>query len=104
MLPRGPAPARVSPAAWNPRCAGDMGARNSPQGRAPVKPLHLVWFLSGYQPRGWLDPRWGTGYDYRDPELYMDCARMLERGCFDGILIADQPSIDDTYTGNIGAS
>jgi FMN-dependent oxidoreductase (nitrilotriacetate monooxygenase family) len=69
-----------------------------------VKPMHLVWFLSGYQPRGWLDPRWGTGYDFRRPELYMDCARTLERGCFDGILIADQPSIDDTYTGSIAAS
>jgi long-chain alkane monooxygenase len=69
-----------------------------------MKPMHLVWFLSGYQPRGWLDPRWGTGYDFRDPELYMDSARALERGCFDGILIADQPSIDDTYTGAIGAS
>ena len=69
-----------------------------------MKPMHLVWFLSGYQPRGWLDPRWGTGYDFRRPELYMDCARALERGCFDGVLIADQPSIDDTYTGTIGSS
>jgi FMN-dependent oxidoreductase (nitrilotriacetate monooxygenase family) len=34
----------------------------------------------------------------------MDSARTLERGCFDGILIADQPSIDDTYTGTISAS
>jgi FMN-dependent oxidoreductase (nitrilotriacetate monooxygenase family) len=67
-----------------------------------VKPLHLVWFLSGYQPRGWLDPRWGTGYDFRKADLYMDGARTLERGCFDGVLIADQPSIDNTYTGGIG--
>jgi FMN-dependent oxidoreductase (nitrilotriacetate monooxygenase family) len=66
--------------------------------------MHLVWFLSGYQPRGWLDPRWGNGYDFRRRELYMDCARILERGCFDGILIADQPSIDDTYTGSMNAS
>jgi len=69
-----------------------------------MKPLHLVWFLSGYQPRGWLDPRWGAGYDFRQADMYMDAARTLERGCFDGILIADQPSIDDTFTGNIGAS
>ena len=69
-----------------------------------MKPLHLVWFLSGYQPRGWLDPRWATGYDFRGPELYMDGARILERGCFDGVLIADQPSIDDTFTGSIAAS
>ena len=67
-----------------------------------MKPLHLVWFLAGYQPRGWLDPRWGAGYDYRKPALYMDAARTLERGCFDGIVIADQQSIDPTYTGAIG--
>lgn len=69
-----------------------------------MKPIHLMWFLSGYQPRGWLDPRWGAGYDFRRPELYLDAARALERGCFDGVLIADQPSIDDTFTGGIGAS
>lgn len=69
-----------------------------------MKPLHLVWFLSGFQPRGWLDPRWGTGYDFRRRDLYMDAARTLERGCFDGILIADQHSIDDTYTGSISAA
>src|SRR5579883_3426747 len=72
--------------------------------RPHMKPLHLVWFLSGYQPRGWLDPRWGKSYDFRRPEMYMDAARELERGCFDGILIADQPSIDDTFTGSIAAS
>lgn len=66
-----------------------------------MKPLHLVWFLAGYEPRGWLDPRWGNRYDYRRRELYMDAARSLERGCFDAILIADQPSIDDTYTGSL---
>ena len=31
----------------------------------------------------------------------MDAARTLERGMFDAVLIADQPSIDDTYTGSI---
>jgi hypothetical protein len=66
---------------------------------AVVKSLHLVWFLGGYQPRGWLDPRWGTGYDFRKADLYMDCGRMLERGCFDGVLFADQQSIDDTLYG-----
>jgi FMN-dependent oxidoreductase (nitrilotriacetate monooxygenase family) len=69
-----------------------------------VKRLHLVWFLGGYQPRGWLDPRWGAGYDFRRPELYTDCARALERGCFDGVLFADQQAIDDTYTGGISAA
>lgn len=66
-----------------------------------MRPLHLVWFLAGYQPRGWLDPRWGTSYDFRGPDLYLDAARILERGCFDAILFADQASIDDTYTGSI---
>ncbi|MGE0733231.1 MAG: NtaA/DmoA family FMN-dependent monooxygenase [Alphaproteobacteria bacterium] len=66
-----------------------------------MKPLHLVWFLAGVCPRGWLDPRWGSNYDFRRPEMYMDAARMLERGCFDGIVIADQPSLDNTYTGSI---
>ncbi|HXU41081.1 MAG TPA: NtaA/DmoA family FMN-dependent monooxygenase [Burkholderiales bacterium] len=69
-----------------------------------MKPFHLFWFLAGYQPRGWLDPRWGNRYDFRGPELYMDAARMLERGCFDGIVIADQPSIDLTYTGTMAAA
>jgi long-chain alkane monooxygenase len=69
-----------------------------------VKRLHLVWLLGRYQPRGWLDPRRGIGYDFRRPELYMDCARALERGSFDGVLFADQQAIDDTYTGGIGAA
>lgn len=69
-----------------------------------MKSLHLVWFLGGYQPRGWLDPRWGAGYDFRKADLYMDCARVLERGCFDGVLFADQQSIDDTYAGALDAS
>lgn len=69
-----------------------------------MRPFHLFWFLAGYQPRGWLDPRWGNNYDFRGPELYMDTARMLERGCFDGIVIADQPSIDLTYTGTMDAA
>jgi len=69
-----------------------------------VRPFHLFWFLAGYQPRGWLDPRWGNNYDFRGPELYMDAARTLERGCFDGIVIADQPSIDNTYTGTTAAA
>jgi FMN-dependent oxidoreductase (nitrilotriacetate monooxygenase family) len=63
--------------------------------------MHLVWFLAGVQPRTWLDPRWGSGYDFRRPELYLDMARMLERGCLDAILIADQTSIDMTYGGSI---
>ncbi|MDB5821110.1 MAG: hypothetical protein JWQ11_4750 [Rhizobacter sp.] len=69
-----------------------------------MKRLHLMWFLSGVQPRGWMDPRWGAGYDFRRPEMYMESAVALERGCFDGILIADQQSIDDTYTGGIDAA
>src|SRR5690606_33553157 len=66
-----------------------------------MKPIHLVWFLAGVQPRNWLDPRWGSGYDFRRPELYLDMAKALERGCLDAILIADQTSIDTTYRGSI---
>lgn len=68
-----------------------------------MQPIHLVWFLAGVQPRNWLDPRLGSGYDFRYPELYIDMARAMERGCLDGILIADQTSIDMTYGGSIDA-
>ncbi|MGE3620649.1 MAG: NtaA/DmoA family FMN-dependent monooxygenase [Acidimicrobiia bacterium] len=66
-----------------------------------MKKLHLLWFLAGIQPRGWLDPRWGTGYDFRRKDVYLDGARTLERACFDGIFVADQPTIDTSYSGTI---
>lgn len=65
-----------------------------------MKPFHLVWFLAGIQPRGWLDPRWGSGYDFRRPDIYVDMARAMEKACLDGILIADQMSIDEHYGGS----
>lgn len=66
-----------------------------------MKPLHLVWFLAGFQPRGWLDPRFGTGYSYASREMYIDSAKSLERACFDGIFVADQPTIDNHLGGSI---
>ncbi|OLT11916.1 hypothetical protein BJF78_25590 [Pseudonocardia sp. CNS-139] len=62
-----------------------------------------MWFLAGYQPRGWFDPRYGSGHDFRRPKHYLEGAQALERGCFDGILIADQPSINNTYNSSIDA-
>jgi FMN-dependent oxidoreductase (nitrilotriacetate monooxygenase family) len=61
------------------------------------KRLHLLWFLAGYQPRGWFDPRYGTGHDFRKAGHYIAGAQAIERACFDGVLVADQPSINDSY-------
>lgn len=69
-----------------------------------LKPFHLVWFLAGYEPRGWCDPRWDPRYDFRRRDVYLDMIRLMEKACLDAILIADQPSIDDTYTGSIDAA
>jgi FMN-dependent oxidoreductase (nitrilotriacetate monooxygenase family) len=64
-----------------------------------VRKIRLAWFTM-MSPRSWLDPAQGFGLDWRDPDLYLDAARHLERGMFDMLIVADGYGITDVYKGS----
>lgn len=54
----------------------------------------------GHQSPGvWSHPE-DQAHRYTDLEYWTDLARLLERGCFDGLFLADVVGIDDVYTGS----
>src|SRR3954463_5689032 len=54
----------------------------------------------GHQSPGlWAHPR-DRSWQYKDLEYWVDVARILERGIFDGIFIADVIGYYDVYQGN----
>lgn len=64
-----------------------------------MRKIRLAWFTM-LSPRSWLDPAQGFGFDWRDPDLYLDAARHLERGLFDMLIVADGYGITDVYQGS----
>ena len=61
-------------------------------------PFHLGWFLQGSSVQAWGEPWTGSiGRDWRDPALFVDMARALERACFDYVLIEDSSYIGESY-------
>ena len=46
----------------------------------------------------WRHPR-DLSHRYTDPEHWVELARLLERGCFDGVLFADVLGASDVYAG-----
>ena len=62
------------------------------------QPFHLGWFLQGSSVQAWGEPWTGAiGRDWRQPDLFIDMARALERACFDYILIEDSSYIGESY-------
>jgi FMN-dependent oxidoreductase (nitrilotriacetate monooxygenase family) len=58
----------------------------------------------GHQSPGlWAHPR-DRSWQYKDLEYWVDLARILERGKFDGLFIADVLGVYDVYKGNLQAA
>src|ERR1700733_12887853 len=67
------------------------------------KPFHLAWFLSqGYGPKSWRSMWPGSESDkhrWMMPDIFVDLAKGLERGCFDYMIIEDSSMVPYTYKG-----
>ncbi|NEN07113.1 NtaA/DmoA family FMN-dependent monooxygenase [Diaminobutyricibacter tongyongensis] len=62
--------------------------------------LHFGWFLgAGFGVQGWGDPTYGIGYDWKQPQVYQDAARLFEASGFDLFIIEDGVAVPDTYGG-----
>jgi FMN-dependent oxidoreductase (nitrilotriacetate monooxygenase family) len=66
--------------------------------------FHLAWFLSqGFGPKTWRSTWSGSASDqlrWMMPDLFVDLAKGLERGCFDYMIIEDSSMVPYTYTGS----
>jgi FMN-dependent oxidoreductase (nitrilotriacetate monooxygenase family) len=62
------------------------------------KPFHLAWFLQGSSAQAWGEEWTGhIGTSWMVPDLFLDLARVLERACFDYVLIEDSSYIGESY-------
>ncbi len=62
--------------------------------------LHFGWFLgAGFGVQGWGDPGYGIGYDWKQPSVYQDAARLFEASGLDLLIIEDGVTVPDTYGG-----
>lgn len=61
---------------------------------------HFGWFLgAGFGVQGWGDPTYGVGYDWKQPGVYQDAARLFEASGLDLFVIEDGVAVPDTYRG-----
>jgi FMN-dependent oxidoreductase (nitrilotriacetate monooxygenase family) len=65
------------------------------------RPFHLAWFLSqGYGPKTWRSNWPGSDvHRWMMPDLFVDLAKGMERGCFDYMIIEDSSNVPYTYKG-----
>jgi FMN-dependent oxidoreductase (nitrilotriacetate monooxygenase family) len=60
--------------------------------------FHLGWFLQGSSVQAWGEPWTGAiGRDWRQPELFVEMTRALERACFDYVLIEDSSYVGESF-------
>jgi alkanesulfonate monooxygenase SsuD/methylene tetrahydromethanopterin reductase-like flavin-dependent oxidoreductase (luciferase family) len=64
--------------------------------------FHLAWFLSqGYGPKSWRSMWPGSDTArWMMPDIFVDLAKGLERGCFDYMIIEDSSMVPYTYKGS----
>ena len=64
--------------------------------------FHLSWFLSqGYGPKSWRGNWPGSDVArWMMPDIFLDLARGLERGCFDYLIIEDSSMVPYTFRGS----
>lgn len=61
-------------------------------------PFHLGWFLQGSSVQAWGEPWTGhIGTTWREPTLFLDMARCLERAGFDYILLEDSSYVGESF-------
>jgi long-chain alkane monooxygenase len=74
---------------------------------SPGRPIHLNAFdmsCVGHQSPGlWRHPD-DQSHRYTDLDYWTDLARLLERGCFDSLFLADVLGVYDVYQGGPGAA
>ena len=62
---------------------------------------HFGWFLgAGFGVQGWGDPTYGIGYDWKQPPIYQEAAKLFERSGLDLLIIEDGVAVPDTYGGS----
>ncbi|MAB13156.1 NtaA/DmoA family FMN-dependent monooxygenase [Parvibaculum sp.] len=62
------------------------------------KRFHLSWFMN-FTPDEWREP-FGNGGTPWDGEFYIEMAKMLDRACFDYIMIEDKLMVPEIYGGS----
>jgi FMN-dependent oxidoreductase (nitrilotriacetate monooxygenase family) len=66
-----------------------------------ARPFHLAWFLQGSSVQAWGEPWTGhIGQSWMQPELFLNMARMLERACFDYVLLEDSSYVGESFGGS----
>ena len=68
------------------------------------KKAHLLGFVQhgvmNHASTMWAHPRDKVGYHWSRPEYWRDLGRIMERGLFDAMFIADELAPYTTYKGN----
>jgi FMN-dependent oxidoreductase (nitrilotriacetate monooxygenase family) len=68
------------------------------------KPFHLAWFLGqSFASKNWRSMWAGSASDVKRwmmPDIFIDLAKGMERGCFDYMIIEDSSNVPYTYKGN----
>lgn len=67
--------------------------------------IHLACFLqhspNANNPTTWKYPRTRVGFEWNRPEIYIEMAKIAERGKFDALFFADTLGVNATYGGTI---
>ncbi|MEI6200413.1 MAG: NtaA/DmoA family FMN-dependent monooxygenase [Enhydrobacter sp.] len=68
------------------------------------RPFHLAWFLGqSFASKNWRSMWAGSASDVQRwmmPDIFIDLAKGMERGCFDYMIIEDSSNVPYTYKGN----
>jgi alkanesulfonate monooxygenase SsuD/methylene tetrahydromethanopterin reductase-like flavin-dependent oxidoreductase (luciferase family) len=69
-----------------------------------VKPIHMNAFtqcsICHHSKGQWKHPLDGSSHGYKDVDYWVDLARLLERGCFDTLFLADVHGTYNVYKGS----
>ena len=69
-----------------------------------VKPIHMNAFtqcsICHHSKGQWKHPLDGSSHGYKDVDYWVDLARLLERGCFDTLFLADVHGTYNVYRGS----
>lgn len=65
------------------------------------KRFHLGWFLQGSSVQAWGEPWTGNiGNEWMVPDFFVDIAKLLEKACFDYVLLEDSSYVGESFGGS----
>ncbi|SNB76457.1 FMN-dependent oxidoreductase, nitrilotriacetate monooxygenase family [Arboricoccus pini] len=65
------------------------------------KRFHLGWFLAGSSVQAWGEPWSGNiGKEWMVPDFFVDVAKLLEKACFDYVLLEDSSYVGESFGGS----